>query len=412
LTTWQAVKGQVGDLGSPLYTQMSDPAHSPNKFLQIAINVTPQNNFSKNLAAVQKRRNVPMAVVPGTSNPAGRPERVGNVVSPFDPLIQAPRFQFAGNSHPYDPDPAHPGKATPPSFLETACSNANFITGIVAEVQQEISDFVSSNGATIGAIMAGVVAAGGGGLLLLLAPLLALLALLLQLLESLEQNSAPRLGNVLNQLRGALLDNPDPAKRQAGILVWQMIASKLFTQQQADSDFEAISYAVMDGHDYFDKSCDVNVQSVEVFFDATDPMLIAFIDALLAFEIGQEVNLGHAFVGYISMRFTGPTRALLGQQKFPVTCAVEIAGLADVVGTTELVDHAVALALDNNFKGILHWGQRNDSNKAQIDARFGPGADLTSPLGRWRTALKSITNNGQLNGFSSAFTRQTGLEEA
>jgi hypothetical protein len=80
-------------------------------------------------------------------------------------------------------------------------------------------------------------------------------------------------GDVLNQLRGALLDNPDPTKRQAGILVWQMIASKLFSSRQADSDFEAISYAVMDGHDYFDKSCNLNVQSVEVVFDATDPML-------------------------------------------------------------------------------------------------------------------------------------------
>jgi hypothetical protein len=411
LTTWQAIKAQVSDLNSVLYTQMSDPAHSPNKFLQIAINVTPQKNFTQNLAAVQKRRNVPMALVPGTTDPAGRPERVGKVVVPFDPLIQAPRFEFAGNSHPYDPDLDNPGKAMPPNFLEIACSDANFVVGILKDVEKEISDFVSSNGTTIGVVMAAVTAAGGGGLLLLLGPLLAFLALLAALIASLESQAAPRLGNVLNQLRIALLNDPDPAKRQAGLLVWQMIASKLFSQMQAESDFAAISYAVMDSHDYFDLSCNVNVQSVEVFFDATDPMLIAFIDALLAFEIGQEVNQGRAFVGYFSMRFTGPTRALLGPQKFPVTCAVEVAGLADVVGTKELVDHAVMLALDNNFKGILHWGQRNDSNRAQIEARFGPASSPATPLARWRKALKAITSNGQLSGFSSAFTRQTGLEE-
>ena len=50
---------------------------------------------------------------------------------------------------------------------------------------------------------------------------------------------------------------------------------------------------------------------------------------LLAFEIAQEVAVvPSAFVGYISLRFTGPTRALLGQQRFPLSCAVEVSGAA------------------------------------------------------------------------------------
>jgi hypothetical protein len=248
--------------------------------------------------------------------------------------------------------------------------------------------------------------------LLLLASLLAILAILAALLAAIESASSPRFGQVMDDVRGALLDNPDPAQRLAGLLVWQMIASAVFIDQQKDADYEAISYAVMDGHDYLDQSCNVNVQSIEVFFDATDPMLIAFVDALLAFEIGQEITLGHAFVGYISMRFTGPTRALLGQEKFPVTCAVEVAGLADVKGTKELIDFAITLALNSNFKGILHWGQRNPSTRAHIQERFGdPAFDPGSRMARWRQALRFITNNGRLNGFSSAFTRRTGLEE-
>jgi hypothetical protein len=167
----------------------------------------------------------------------------------------------------------------------------------------------------------------------------------------------------------------------------------------------------MDGHDYFDRSCNVNVDSIEVFFDATDPMLIAYVDALLAFEISQEVQLGRAFVGYISLRFTGATSALIGQQRFPVSCAVEVAGLRDVDGVTELIDFAILLALDRNFQGILHWGQRNTSQRFQIEERFGatPG-DPIGNLGRWRQALNQITDNGRLDGFSSAFTRRTGLE--
>jgi hypothetical protein len=199
--------------------------------------------------------------------------------------------------------------------------------------------------------------------------------------------------------------------RLAGLVVWQMIVFKAFSDQQSPSDFEAISYAVMDGHDYFDQSCNVNVDSIEVFFDATDPMLIAFVDALLAFEISQEVQLGRAFVGYISLRFTGPTRALIGQQRFPISCAVEVAGLRDVDGVTELIDFAISSALDRNYQGILHWGQRNESQRFQIEERFGvTPADPVGALRRWRQALNQITENGRLDGFSSAFTRRTGLE--
>ena len=126
------------------------------------------------------------------------------------------------------------------------------------------------------------------------------------------------------------------------------------------------------GGTYLNKSCSVNVDSIEVFFDATDPMLIAYVDALLAFEIGQEVApIPDAFVGYISMRFTGPTRALIGQQRFPLSCSVEISGLRDVSGVTRLIDFAIMLALDSNFTGILHWGQRNESMRAHVQERFG-----------------------------------------
>jgi hypothetical protein len=215
----------------------------------------------------------------------------------------------------------------------------------------------------------------------------------------------------MNDVRSTLLSSSDPGVRLAGLVVWQMIVFKAFSDQQSPSDFEAISYAVMDGHDYFDQSCNVNVDSIEVFFDATDPMLIAYVDALLAFEITQEVQLGRAFVGYISLRFTGPTRALLGQQRFPTSCAVEVAGLRDVDGVTQLIDFAIASALNRNYQGILHWGQRNESRRFHIEERFGPTpGDPIGDLQRWRQALNQITEDGTLDRFSSAFTRRTGLE--
>ena len=98
-------------------------------------------------------------------------------------------------------------------------------------------------------------------------------------------------------------------------------------------------------------------------------------------------------------------------EKYPLTCAVEIAGLKDVSGSVELVDYAVRLCLDKTFSGILHWGQRNNSKWTDIEDRFGdgpigPGGNLRI----WRNALSRITKNGLLDGFSSTFTSDVGLE--
>lgn len=222
----------------------------------MAVSVTPHENFTKNLAGVTKRWNVPLAAIPGTTEPAGRPERVGPLVDPFDAAIQAPRFLFAGNSHTYLPDKNNPGLALEPSFLARACTNAKFMDGVIESVIDEVNEFVASKGAVVGAAMLAVTAAGGGALLLsLLAALLVILPILIALLALLQSQAQPRFGQTMNDVRDALLNHADPEVRAAGTLVWHMIA-------------------------------------FEVFFDARDPMLIAFVDALLVFEIAQEVNEG------------------------------------------------------------------------------------------------------------------------
>lgn len=411
LTTWAAVKGLIADPASSLWSSSAAITPSGNRFLQIAVNVVPNANSTGNLVGVTKRWNVGLAVNPASGAPAGRDERVGAIVEAFNARIGAPRFARAGNSHTYSPDPARPGVSAPPNFLERACQDADFVVGVLKSVAQEVEDFINSNGAVIGGTLAGVVAVGGGTLLLtLLAALAVILLILLALIAALEAALGPRLGNALNDLKDSLINRADPDERRAGILVWQMIGERLFSDQQSDLDFEAISYAVMDGHDYFDQSCNVNVDSIEVFFDVTNPMLVAYVDALLAFEVAQE-RIGRAFVGYFSLRFTGPTDALIGPEQFERTCVIEVAGLNDVTGVRELVDFAAMLALDPNFGGILHWGQRNPSTIAEVEARFGDTAgDPKEKLTRWRGVLSHLSDNGARDGFSNAFTRTTGLE--
>ncbi len=401
LSTWQEIKLQIKDLKGPLY-RYTDPTLgiSQARFLQIAVCLTPHQNFERNLIGITKRWNTGMP-----ADPQGRKERVGAIENPLDPSIQGPLFANAGRSHGYSPDLAHPGQAAGPTLLEQACADASFLRGILKAVIEEIEEFVASNGAAVGGGMLGVAVAGGVGLAKLFPAFLLFLLILKKILDELDADD--RFGEFMEGVKNELLDpdEKDPLKRAAGLFIWQLIVYEAFKTQQKEHDFDAISYAMMDRKDYLNISCEVNVESIEVFFNAVDNRLIAFVDALIAYEIMQEFK-GLAIAGYASLRFMGPSRALLGMQKHQVTCSVEVACLKDVSGGQALVNYAVTMARKPNINGLLHWGQRNDYTMADVEHRYAPGGNLEA----WRQALSRITANGRLDGFSSQFTRLTGLE--
>jgi hypothetical protein len=426
LDVWENVRSQIADPTSSLFTEpftLASGTKIPQRFLQIAINPIPATNGATHICGITKHWTVPLDQVPtsplppvtwsATGGVAGRPERVGNIVLAFDPRLNAPRFSEAGLSVAYSPPDASGLESGVTSFsvFEFACQDANFMDGIVSGIYIEIENFLSNNAVAIGGGLAAVIASGLGPGLLALAPwLLAILAILAAFLNSLR-NDGSTLGQALNNLRSSLLGSPDPNQRLAGIIIWRAIANAVFKSQQSTKPFTAISYAVMDGHDYTDISCAVNVRSVEVFFDAADPNLLAFVDRLLKFESDQEFLSGLSVVGYISLRFCAGSEATIAQEAFARTCAVECSGLADDAGSIEFVNEAVRLALDPNIKGILHWGQQNDSTQQEIEFRFGdsPGSP-TGPLHTWRSVLSTLTDNGRLDAFSNSFTRRTGLE--
>ncbi len=269
--------------------------------------LTPFDGFSKNLVGISKRNNAHWD--PDSGPPLGRAARVGELQPHPDQITGESVFAAAGKSFPLDPDETDPSKAATGTFLERACSNGEFLDGVIESTIDEIKEFVEHPSAAVPAGIAAVAAAGGGaGLLTLLEALLAVVGVLALLLADLRASGEDhREGQVLDQVRRKLLGFTDPAKHQAGLFAWHLVGYKAFRSQQGPIDWTAISYAVMDGHDYRDQSCNVNADSIEVFFEATDPMLIAFIDALIAFEIRQEYA-GKAFLGYASLRFTGKTR--------------------------------------------------------------------------------------------------------
>ena len=188
-----------------------------------------------NLCGITKRWNVGANSAGSADTPQGRAERGG---------------KNAGTSHSYNPDPDHPNSALPPNFLEKACENSDFIDGAIDAVISEISDFVKDHTVAAGGVLAGVAAVGGTSLLLLIPQLIVILAILNFLRDLLRGNHNTRFGEVMDTLRDGLLNTPDPATRIAGIFVWQCIAFAVFSSEQKDLDFAAISYAVMDKHNY------------------------------------------------------------------------------------------------------------------------------------------------------------------
>jgi hypothetical protein len=132
------------------------------------------------------------------------------------------------------------------------------------------------------------------------------------------------------------------------------------------------------------------------------------VDAVLAFEAAQEEKSMKFAVGYISLRYISGSRGLIAPAQFPESVAIEISGIRDAAGSVPFVMNAVRLAKNPMFAGLFHWGQFNPLTRAEVEKLYdaAPGKRLS----RWRAALRQLTREGALDGFSSDFTRQTGLE--
>jgi hypothetical protein len=174
----------------------------------------------------------------------------------------------------------------------------------------------------------------------------------------------------------------------------------------------AISYAIMDEHDYLDKGCIAPGDSIEIFFDGTSSKVPDFIDGVLTrvdqMSYGLLANgAPAAFGGYISMRFMAQSQATIAMQKWPRTCSIEIAGLAHVKGVEPLLAQVETDAVAAN--AVLHWGQRNNWTQKEVEKVHNPVGPF-GDLYKWRDALSYFTEHGRYPVFSTDFSRRVGLE--
>ncbi len=392
LALWQDVKTEIAGRSKKLWMRPDVPTEKA-RYLNLIVSLSPIANGSANRVGIVRRWEV------STWTDAGVAERRGDPGSPpaIDSRTGSVDFPMAGRNHAYS------GKAYP-SMIETACSASGFMQGLISGLADEIDAFVESNGAVVGAGIAAVAALGGGGLLALLPQLYLLVTVIRAFLDEFDFDDST-IADAVEAFREVVMGAAAEVGLPAPTFVWRMLTDALFKSQMEVDDREAVSYAIMDTHDYLEENCFVDVDSLEVFFDTDDPRLTAYVDALISFERRQQAE-GKTFFGVAALRFMRGTQATLGPQPWQHTASVEVAGVHGVDGTAQLMRYASWLATDLNVGGFLHWGQRNDTKSDRLRRYVqNSGAFI-----RWQRQLARLTDDGRLNHFSNEQTRSWGLE--
>ena len=143
------------------------------------------------------------------------------------------------------------------------------------------------------------------------------------------------------------------------------------------------------------------VNSLEAIFPEEDKRYVEYIDALRVQAVGREAR-SMIVPGYLSVRFSKPSEALLSMHGFEsgLAVSIEVAVLQGVAGNDSWMALAERLALEHG--GILHWGQHNTLIVDQVEAFY------RDRLQRWRASLRGLVANSMT--FSNAYTLRRGLE--
>lgn len=162
----------------------------------------------------------------------------------------------------------------------------------------------------------------------------------------------------------------------------------------SDVGYEMMDLAESGGECY-------RADSMEAFFDADAGQHVDFLEQDLFPAFERSARAGRTVAGYVSLRFTRRSSALLAMQQWDHTCAVEVALLKGIDGNAEVLHALEVAALARG--GTIHWGQRNTTDLAAVAASY-PG------LQRWRACLAEIIGDSDPATFDNAFCATRGLE--
>jgi hypothetical protein len=160
--------------------------------------------------------------------------------------------------------------------------------------------------------------------------------------------------------------------------------------------FQGSSYSVMDTTYVDSPKPSDPTYSIELFFQSIDTNgrlgFVEFVNAALA-TIYEAT--GTMLTGYVSLRFTGLTRACLGMEQWSQTCAVEISIKQGVQGELQLLENILNTVYQ--YGGLPHWGQLIDlylQGHGAIYPRYTP----------WRQVYAQMSNNFTTRTFENALS--------
>lgn len=140
--------------------------------------------------------------------------------------------------------------------------------------------------------------------------------------------------------------------------------------------------------------------SIELFFPVVNnPGLdfVAYVDTIIALVNAATDTV---LTGYISLRFMGQTRATIGMQQWPQTCAVEISVISGVQGVAELITRLYQAGISRG--ALPHWGQQLDLGVESHASRYGGYL-------QWRQVFAKMSNNFTTFTFANQLSDRWGL---
>lgn len=148
--------------------------------------------------------------------------------------------------------------------------------------------------------------------------------------------------------------------------------------------------------------CAARGLALELGFDATTGGYLGFLDTVLSLLDERRAG-GLVLGGWFSLRFVGPSRAILSPQQSARTCMIEVVSVRGLKGTVPLLNELEELG--RSYGAIQHWGMHNN---AILDAAALPRA--YPRLDTWRRVRREISGDGAIRTFENDFTARLGLD--
>ena len=203
-----------------------------------------------------------------------------------------------------------------------------------------------------------------------LCAVLAAAALLLkEIADAIEASGDTSLAEAVDNTVRTVLGSPLP--REIAIMLIRAIFNLLFRSQQSNRDYVAISYAVMDGHDYLDRLLLQQRRVDRGLLRRCPPgpllCLCRCDPELRGLPAGAAESSSASAI--CSLRYVLGSDALIAPSRFPETIVIEVAALRDAAGSVDFVMNAARVARNPIFGASFHWGQFNPLERPEIDLR-------------------------------------------